>query len=1575
MKRYISILLVIVMLFSIIPSSFSAYADSEDTISANQLEVNDLVVFGMWPYGNMIKTSQFSDISVTMKPIEYLNTSFKGTISAGDFTYFGDTYRKVTYQRSNSTSTQYFKWENIQWRVCDVSEQGVTLISDNVVDATPFSTDEEGCTYEESVVYRWLKEDFIKNAFNEYEATFLNSFTRFGYTQKATIPSVTDFEAGGMLNRHNLNRNIATGYPALTAEIRYAPSFSNCSSNCTVLAEDGVSPAYVDNSGTAYDSDAVKKLALKSNGIRPIIQLSGGTKLYFDVYRYFLAPHEHEYTRALMNENTLAQAGDCYHNDTYFYTCTHCDAISDTKMFEDENTTKHGPLTEIVSDETYKEDEDGLLYTAKYYYTCATCGQVIKQSNKYTNANTFSHVKPHEHEFELYQTITPTCLREGVKVYKCKLCFSEEKREVYAPALSHEPVKKQEQRALKYFDEENNKYYYYYTCSVCNHVLSDTLLGKEAPTFVFDANHEHQYRFLGSYEPTCTEKGYELYQCEICAQLRYDYNADELGHILSFNYSSQVDTTRLCSVKDYYKCSRCGKSYSVVGGHDYSVESDSLCHYANCMHPAQYYLKCKYCGDKNSAFTYTKDDVTTEHTLIQNLSDEALKSPATQTECAKYYYTCTTCGKVIKNGDTFEYHPESGEHYHNYVLSEIVEGKCGNARTLTGKRIYICECGKKFTVTTPQKQHTKGKVVYHFAPTCLNEETVVYDCPDCGEQVIERSGEILGHDFSKIGRLKRTATCYHAAQYQLVCSRCNLRSLTEVYTDPDSILPHQMELSQTIAPTCEEAGQYIYKCKNCSHSYTEPFGEPTGHNFELCDTIEPSCTESGKYVYRCQNCGDEKREDFGEALGHSGEYVRSEFNGVKFRTDYYLCSRCGNTYSQDVEHKHVYDTPSNAIAKHATCYNNEVHYYVCSDCLTHGIRAYGSATYEIEGTQYSHIPQRKVNDAALHSERTATAPATYYFTCGRCGEVLKEGEYENRYFSTGDLGHEHRYFCEVVQPLTCIDNGILHYTCQICGYSFDEVNSIARGSHAYRTHVKFAGDCTRKAYTLYECYYCRHMELEYTGVEPPGHQYTVKSDNLFKAATCTDDALYYLSCAACGDVSAKYTYAKDGTALDLEHIKTECICQDALRSKGEPGKNPTYFYTCSHCGDILKGEEYGFFTPQISGKILKEYPVGTTFEMGRWPQSLVEDSALITKLDTKTPTMYSYGYGYGISEVLKRIDASTDYSYDRFEGYINMCYGDIVLDGEKYRKVVVKHARVEDVWDIDEERDELFCGTYYFKWEPIEWIVFHSQDEQVTVLSELILDYAYTVRENENDADWLNGCFFKSAFSESERKAITANGCFRPDFETVKSNAGVIETAMHGLSAGVSHYSQLLSANRALVQGDKNNAFGMWESCDTTLKKYRYISSEIEKSRCISDSSSLEELGIRPAMMLRADAVPGVADAASTICTHEHNFCRKMITKKSIIKASNGEIYDGVKSSCICCAEVSDGSQQCSITSVQTLSAYDINRDGITDIADISIILTQIGKQVTNERYDYNNNGVIDTMDLSIILLSDNYGA
>ena len=162
------------------------------------------------------------------------------------------------------------------------------------------------------------------------------------------------------------------------------------------------------------------------------------------------------------------------------------------------------------------------------------------------------------------------------------------------------------------------------------------------------------------------------------------------------------------------------------------------------------------------------------------------------------------------------------------------------------------------------------------------------------------------------------------------------------------------------------------------------------------------------------------------------------------------------------------------------------------------------------------------------------------------------------------------------------------------------------------------------------------------------------------------------------------------------------------------------------------------------GKIAaKDLAVRDTFEFGYYPQSKVEDRALIDALSAIETEMTDY-----------------DYYHTDTGNKCEMSYADITYNGNKYRKVHIGSYR-NSGWEQNQAQYQHGYYSnceYYFKWEPIRWTVMKT-DENVIAHADLVLDEK-TYRnadeaywENSDIRTWLNSDFYASAFSE-ENKAV-----------------------------------------------------------------------------------------------------------------------------------------------------------------------------------------------------------------------------
>ena len=226
-----------------------------------------------------------------------------------------------------------------------------------------------------------------------------------------------------------------------------------------------------------------------------------------------------------------------------------------------------------------------------------------------------------------------------------------------------------------------------------------------------------------------------------------------------------------------------------------------------------------------------------------------------------------------------------------------------------------------------------------------------------------------------------------------------------------------------------------------------------------------TCTEKAVYYKSCTVCGEKGTETFevGNILGHDWGEWQPDGNGIHSR----ICKR-------NATHKETVSCSGGT----ATCQAKAV----CSVCgQEYGQLAAHDFTAEVAEEKY------------LKSAATCTEKATYYKSCTVCGEKGTET------FEVGNiLGHDWGEWQS---------NGN------------DTHSRICTRNSGHKETVNCSGGtatCQAKAV----CAVCKH-EYGQLGT----HSFTaetVEEQYLKSAATCTEKAVYYRSCATCG-LSAKDT--------------------------------------------------------------------------------------------------------------------------------------------------------------------------------------------------------------------------------------------------------------------------------------------------------------------------------------------------------------------------------------------------------------------------------------------------------------------
>ena len=331
-------------------------------------------------------------------------------------------------------------------------------------------------------------------------------------------------------------------------------------------------------------------------------------------------------------------------------------------------------------------------------------------------------------------------------------------------------------------------------------------------------------------------------------------------------------------------------------------------------------------------------------------SERCLKSSASCTKKAEYYYSCS-CGEL--DSKTFEY----GDYEHKEVIDKAIDPTCTETGLTEGK--HCSECNKILTAQTelPALGHNivnhDGKPAtctekgYEPYETCTRCDYTTYReipfaehdldngfCKNCGKEitphthievidkgtpatclnqgltdgkhcsicnkVLESQTVIpaLGHDLTS--HSGKAATCIEKGWNAYnTCSRCSYTTYREIPALGHDIVSHIGK-----AATCTDVGYKNYEtCSRCTYTTYEEL-PALGHNLTYHNGKAATCLESGYDAYEeCSRCDYTTYEEI-PALGHN--YVNGK------------CMRCGAgdeaTYSRDGNYVYFGSYPQTKVS-------------------------------------------------------------------------------------------------------------------------------------------------------------------------------------------------------------------------------------------------------------------------------------------------------------------------------------------------------------------------------------------------------------------------------------------------------------------------------------------------------------------------------------------------------------------------------------------------------------------------------------------------------------------------------------
>ncbi len=409
-------------------------------------------------------------------------------------------------------------------------------------------------------------------------------------------------------------------------------------------------------------------------------------------------PEGHTPAPAVKDKDSEVPA-DCEHGGHY-YNVTYC-SVCGNELWRDKVETEAKGHKPVVVNENLSSSSCTVNGTYERVTKCSVCGKELSERETIT-------LDTADHDWELVQTLAPTCEADGKQEYICKVCHTHRADYEFIPQLEH-----------KYIETEispdcTNAGYTLFTCKYCGDSYTEE--GEAAKGHIWDEG-------TVTKEPTCEETGTKTYKCTVCG-------ATNTSDIEKKNHSwSAEPVAPTCSTFGYtkYTCSNCGDERIEKGadatGHK-AATRDVIIREASCTQEGAY-DKVYYCEICN-------EELSREHYTIAKKPHNPNKSTtnATCTEQGYTMYKCKDCGYEYKAS----FIACKG---HKHVAIPAVPATCIKTGKTEGEKCSVC--GEIFVkpADTPTVDHKWNGGVITTQPTVEETGIKTYTCTVCGEKKTE----------------------------------------------------------------------------------------------------------------------------------------------------------------------------------------------------------------------------------------------------------------------------------------------------------------------------------------------------------------------------------------------------------------------------------------------------------------------------------------------------------------------------------------------------------------------------------------------------------------------------------------------------------------------------------------------------------------------------------------------------------------------------------------------------------------------------------------------------------------------
>ncbi len=664
-------------------------------------------------------------------------------------------------------------------------------------------------------------------------------------------------------------------------------------------------------------------------------------------------------------------------------------------------------------------------------------------------------------------------------------------------------------------------------CSVCNKEYGEALGHDYTGAAVDNTNGTHSYKCVrydacgtigttdggvngtvACYDaspvvtaPTCLADGYTTHVCDTCGYTWTTDTVSALGH----NYTEQkIDADHLkdvatCETKAtyWYDCSRCTANakdaedaetntalyfeYGQANGHTFDrkeVAEDYLKTPATCTENAVYYVSCSVCY-KSSALvegetkTFAHNGSKLGHLWVKVADDAYLKEKATCESAAVYYTSCERC----------------------YVSSKSV-----SAETATFS--YGTANDHVFTEELPNTAHRLS------AATCTASAVYYYDCINC------------------------TVNAKNLSEEEVAKYTADGKSITYQYGD---LAPNNHTDLVTVpykAPTCGVEGNNEHKyCNDCQTSIGKTVYAALEHNFTGAYVYDAEAdTHKRACVNKCGAYGDEVACSFGSWTQSTvdGKQVHTRVcvcgnsetadcsGGTATCTQKATCDTCGKTYG-DVSGHNYSDTWVKVDGK-------DVHKRVCANnCGIDITEACSGGTATCSALAVCDTCKAAYGKYTDHSFGTyeKSAEASCGVNAKETAKCLYCDATDTREIAGTALQHVMSDYVYTTAP-TCKDEGEERSTCTLgCGYYITRPVPADKNAHVWSEWTEIGGDCASGIIEERECSVCGVKEKR-TNTDNLEHSWVTKVE---VKPGCETDGYINQYCSKCGFIQETTTPA------------------------------------------------------------------------------------------------------------------------------------------------------------------------------------------------------------------------------------------------------------------------------------------------------------------------------------------------------------------------------------------------------------------------------------------------------------------